>query len=54
MTYQRATLKKAEQTHRVSAEIMAAEKKARFEKTDRLRQARLETLARVLDSAEKP
>lgn len=54
MTYQRATLEKAEHTHWVSAEIMAAEKKARLEKTDRLRQVRLKTLAQVLQGADKP
>lgn len=53
MVYQRATLEKAEQTHRASAEILAAEKKARLEKTDRLRQARLATLAGVLEDADK-
>lgn len=53
MTYQRTTLEKAEQTHRASAEILAAEKKARLEKTDRLRQARLDTLAQVLKGAEQ-
>ncbi|MDP9840482.1 hypothetical protein J2T09_005269 [Neorhizobium huautlense] len=54
MVYPRATSEKAEQTHRISAEIMVAEKEARLKKTDRLRQARLATLARVLENADKP
>ncbi|MGI2036284.1 hypothetical protein ACRQ1B_28315 [Rhizobium panacihumi] len=51
MVYQRATLERAEETHRVSAEIMAAEKRARLEKTERLRQARL---AAVAEEADRP
>ncbi len=53
MVYQRATLEKSNQTSRVSAEIVAAEKKARLEKTDRLRRARMATLAGVLEHADE-
>jgi hypothetical protein len=39
MPYSTKRTEKAELTHRTSAEMIEAEKKARIEKTDRLRQA---------------
>jgi hypothetical protein len=53
MPYSTKRTEKAELTHRTSSEIMAAEKKARLEKTDRLRQARLATLAGVVADTKK-
>jgi hypothetical protein len=53
MPYSTTRTEKAELTHRASAEIMAAEKKARLEKTDRLRHARLATLAGVVAAVDK-
>ncbi len=53
MQYSIKRTQKEEQTHRTSVEIMAAEKKARLEKTDRLRQARLATLAGLMASDKK-
>jgi hypothetical protein len=53
MPYSIKRTQKDEQTHRTSAEMIAAEKKARLEKTDRLRQARLATLAGVAAGSSK-